>query len=160
VIQFAMALHASLFAAALLLALRPHPASLQAETPAEEPKACKLITAEDAAMILGPKPNHRTQGNSCYYQGETMQLMFEMLDDPSHIVLSGFKTAMAGKGFAILDEPSLGKGAFSASRENVVIVKLPLKAGVLNIELLHKDGKIPPGGLDQVRTIAKRAMSR
>src|SRR5262249_21926617 len=135
--------------------------SAAAESPAPVSKACALVTAEEASTVLGPNAERleADQKDSCIFQRgeETLRRVVRI----EEIKSSGGKfldivrrPAMAEKGYTIKDEPSLGKGSFSAVKADSLDFELALPPGVLDIGLREEAGKtIPPSLLEKLRAV-------
>lgn len=137
------------------------------EPPEAVSKPCGLVTPEEAATILGPKAE-RLEGDTddtCHYvvEGQSMQLVIrieEMGHSGSKFLEVVRRPAMAEKGYVFQEEPSFGKGSFSAQKPDSLDFQLALPKGVLDVGIRDEEGKIPPEMRDKLRAIAKKAASR
>src|SRR5262249_44136178 len=128
---------------------------------------CNLVTPEEAATLLGPKAE-RVEGDqhgTCFYmvKGQSLQLVIrieEMNATPTMFLNVVRKPAMVEKGYTVKDEPSLGKGSFSAQKADSQDFELALKGGVLDVGLRNEGGKVPPELFEKLRAVVQKAASR
>jgi hypothetical protein len=136
-----------------------------AKKPEKESRVCTLVTPEEAASVLGPGAQRMPgdQIGTCFYvvKGKSMQLVLRIEDDmPASFLEVVRKPAMTEKGYTLQDEPSLGKGSFSARKADSLDFEIAVKGGVLDVGLRGNGGKVPPEKLDALRAVAQKASSR
>jgi hypothetical protein len=153
--------------AVALLASPSFAGTSSAETPEPVSRACGLVTAEEAATLLGPRAEQMEgdTNDTCHYlvEGQSLQLVIraeEMGQGSAKFLEIVRKPAMAEKGYTVQDEPSLGKGSFSGRKPDSMDFQMALAKGVLGVGLRDKDGTIPPEMLDKLRAVARKAAGR
>jgi hypothetical protein len=131
------------------------------------PRVCALVTQEEAATLLGPKAE-RLEGDTtdtCHYvaAGQTMQVvvrMEEMKQGGAKFLEIVRRPAMTEKGYTTQDEPSMGKGSFSARKTDSLDFQLAHAKGVLGVGIRNPGGTVPPELMEKLRAVARKAAGR
>lgn len=138
------------------------------DAPDKVSPACRLVTQEEAVSVLGPKAE-RLDGDTndtCHYlvDGQPMQIVMrieEMRAGSGEKFLAIVRRpAMEEKGYSIQDEPSLGKGSFSAAKADSVDFQVVYPKGSFSVGVRDESAKIPPDTRDKLRALAKKALGR
>jgi hypothetical protein len=155
----------SLETLAVLVLLAP---PVPQDAPEKVSPACSLVTQEEAVSILGPKAERLTgdTDDTCHYvvDGQPMQIVMrieEMRAGPGDKFLAVVRRpAMEEKGYKIQDEPTLGKGSFSAAKADSVDFQVVYPKGAFSVGVRDESAKIPPDTRDKLRAVAKKALGR
>ena len=137
------------------------------DPPEKTSPACNLVTQEEAVSVLGPKAE-RLEGDTddtCHYvvDGQPMQIVLrieEMRSSGDKFLAVVRRPAMEEKGYKIQDEPSLGKGSFSAAKADSVDFQVVYPKGAFSVGVRDESAKMPPGTLEKLRALAKKALGR
>src|SRR5262245_39425470 len=150
---------------ALLVVLGPVVAP---DTPEKVSPACNLVTQQEAVSLLGPKAE-RLEGDTddtCHYvvDDKAMQIVVrieEMRAGSGEKFLAIVRRpAMEEKGYKTQDEPTLGKGSFSAVKPDSVDFQVPYPKGAFSVGVRDESAKIPSDTQDKLRALAKKALGR
>lgn len=138
-------------------------ATASGQTPAAK-SACRFVTLDEAAAILGSRPEMSERDQQCDYvvpkQSMRLAVRFEDYGGIPPSIFLGFPRKSADPN-ATQDEPSLGQAAFSTRTPTSIDIYVGAKTLLIHVGILEADGKsVPASMLDKLRDVAKKAMGR
>jgi L-lactate utilization protein LutC len=130
--------------------------------------ACELVTQSEAAAIIGSDVETRPFAATCLYKSKALTVsktstlsLHLRIATKDNAAITAAKARVKKSGGTVKDEPSLGKGAYSALAPNsnrIVVFK-----GDKMLTIDYRDStpaKIPSGPMDKLRVAAKTALGR
>jgi HEAT repeat protein len=128
--------------------------------------ACRLVTLEESAVLLGPQPHLSRSGDGCYFiaSDNTLQLIVAIFRNTSaeHLRLIT-RPAMTKDGLAVQEEPSLPRGSFSGRKATHFDFHILGPKGVLQLALISNPemrNEIPAALFDKLRDLARKVAAR
>ncbi len=133
--------------------------------------SCPIITADEAAVVLGGKPTRTEEGPACTYAlpGGFVTMIVELqgVGSSAPMIFTDSRREFVGKGAVVKDEPSIGPPAFSfvnADKDGRGSGFFVLKgSGVLMVFTIEKKPSGLPkstGMLDRLRPAIRKAAGR
>ena len=129
---------------------------------------CDLVTQSEAAAIIGSDVEKRPFASTCLYKSKALTLsagstlsLHLRVSKKNNAAITAAKDRVKKSGGTLKDEPSLGKGAYSALAPNSNRITVFKGDQMLTID--YRDStpaKIPSGPMDKLRAAAKTALTR
>jgi serine/threonine protein kinase len=127
-------------------------------------RACHLVTLEEAAVLVGPRPRRHTNSGECYFiaADDSLQLVVSTRPGPAYeSEEQRVRRARAEQGATIQDEPSLPKGSYSSRQKDRFNFRVLGKLAIVQLELLSDPEKTVPAPLfEKLRDLVRKAASR
>jgi hypothetical protein len=122
---------------------------------------CDMVTTNEATAIVGSAVDQKAFAVTCLYKAKTgtASLVVRIAKNDKTEVTS-IKANFTKANGTVKDEPSLGKGAFSAVRTNSNRVYVFKGEQMVMIDYSDAKAKIPDGLMDKLRAAARTALAR